>query len=246
MYDEGFAYKLWRIISPLIFYIIVNITVQTIFTTLLICVQSTIITSISALITLFLFYRLFPQELSFGKISISIKYIYIALLAIFSNVSLSRLLWLLPIDNIIGSYEKVEQTIITTNPVIDIISVAFLIPIIEEVIFRGLVYKRLKQITHKYTATLVVSLMFGVYHMNLVQGIYAFLLGLILIFVYEKYNSIIAPIIMHIVANATSLFLAYTNINDIINRNFNAYIIIMMLEFIATGIIIRRICKKIN
>ena len=40
--------------------------------------------------------------------------------------------------------------------------------------------------------------------MNFVQGPYAFLVGLAAVYVYERYKSIIAPIILHVTANSVS------------------------------------------
>ena len=56
-------------------------------------------------------------------------------------------------------------------------------------------------------AIVVSALFFGLFHLNVVQGLYAFIIGLLLAYVYEKYKSIWAPILFHVAANSVSIFL---------------------------------------
>ncbi len=51
------------------------------------------------------------------------------------------------------------------------------------------------------------SLIFGAYHGNIVQFIYAFLCGVALAWSYEKFGTVIAPIVGHICMNLVSLIL---------------------------------------
>lgn len=47
--------------------------------------------------------------------------------------------------------------------------------------------------------------MFGLYHGNLVQAIYGFVLGYLAVYIYEKYGSLKASILFHTVINLTSV-----------------------------------------
>lgn len=49
------------------------------------------------------------------------------------------------------------------------------------------------------------ALVFAVYHGNMVQGLYGFLVGCIAVYIYDKYRSIKAPILLHAVMNLTSV-----------------------------------------
>ena len=46
--------------------------------------------------------------------------------------------------------------------------------------------------------------MFGVLHMNWVQGVYAFLIGLIIGYLAERYNSLLPSMIVHFIVNFSS------------------------------------------
>ena len=58
-----------------------------------------------------------------------------------------------------------------------------------------------------WSANLLLALLFGIYHMNLVQGIYAFVLGAVLGLVRVSTGTIFASIGTHIIFNATSYVL---------------------------------------
>ena len=50
-------------------------------------------------------------------------------------------------------------------------------PFAEEVIFRWLVFLRMRDNMRVITAALFSGLTFGIYHMNLLQGVYATIMG---------------------------------------------------------------------
>ena len=69
----------------------------------------------------------------------------------------------------------------------------WVMPIVEEYIFRGLMYNRMKDYMSANMAMIISSVIFGLYHGNLIQGVYGFVMGLLMIFVYEKYQTMLAP-----------------------------------------------------
>lgn len=80
-------------------------------------------------------------------------------------------------------------------------------PLAEEAIFRGILYNRMKRYYSKIAALLVTSFLFGFYHLNLVQGIYGTIMGLLLAFTYERTKSFVAPVLFHAAANITVFLL---------------------------------------
>ena len=85
-------------------------------------------------------------------------------------------------------------------------------PFAEEVIFRWMVYLRMRDNMRVFTAAFLSGLAFGIYHMNLYQGCYAFLLGLVLAYVVYKTNSIFASAIIHFICNSMAVILSMTTI----------------------------------
>ncbi len=84
-------------------------------------------------------------------------------------------------------------------------------PLAEEAVFRGLIYNRMKRCFHYPIALIVSSLLFGCYHGNMVQAVYGTILGIIIAFVYERYESFAAPFLFHGVANVSIFAISYYN-----------------------------------
>lgn len=80
--------------------------------------------------------------------------------------------------------------------------VSFFAPIIEEILFRGIIQKGMinKGIKPK-TAIIISALIFGCAHFNPWQFIGAFLLGIVLGVVYFKTKSLLMPILLHFFNN---------------------------------------------
>ncbi|EOS77138.1 hypothetical protein C819_01164 [Lachnospiraceae bacterium 10-1] len=84
-------------------------------------------------------------------------------------------------------------------------------PLAEEAVFRGLIFNRMKRCFHYPVALIVSSLLFGCYHGNMVQAVYGTILGIIITFVYERYESFVAPVLFHGVANVCIFTISYYN-----------------------------------
>lgn len=82
-----------------------------------------------------------------------------------------------------------------------------LAPVVEEGIFRALIFGGLRRIVHFLPAAVVSSLAFGIYHGNWIQGSYAFLTGMILAWGYEDsgYHKFAMAAVMHGAANLAAL-----------------------------------------
>lgn len=74
-------------------------------------------------------------------------------------------------------------------------------PISEELIFRGVTLRQAKKCLPFWAANLMQAILFGAFHMNMLQGVYAFCLGLILGYVCERGGSIYHSILLHMLFN---------------------------------------------
>ena len=82
-------------------------------------------------------------------------------------------------------------------------------PIIEEIVFRGLFYKTLKNFIPFVQATIISSLIFAIIHENILSLTILFLLSLYLTWIYERTNSILYSILTHSIFNFLNLLLIY-------------------------------------
>ena len=87
------------------------------------------------------------------------------------------------------------------------IATVCLAPIGEEILCRGLIlYYGKKAFPHFWMANILQAVLFGVIHLNWVQGIYAFVGGLFMGWLAEKYHSLIPCMLVHFVINFSSTF----------------------------------------
>lgn len=147
----------------------------------------------------------FKDSLFVPDLSTVIKMIVVVVLA--QTIVLSPLIH---IDNFFELLKNSElrifgKAIRPLFPLLDL-RLILIVPIIEELFFRGLVLKNfLKKYSPLY-AILLSSILFGVYHLNLDTLIFHISLGIIIGTLYFKTNSMILVMLAHIIWNALSLF----------------------------------------
>lgn len=173
----------------------------------------TLITSVVALCVIPLFWLMYRKDTKYEKeIGIAerervpiLKYAVIIGLGITACIGLNNLLVLGNVAAYSGTYEETTAALYKENFLIQLIGLGLVVPIAEEFMFRGIIYKRLSFIMKREKAMLFSALMFGLYHGNLVQAIYGFVLGYLAVYIYEKYGSLKASILFHTVINLTSV-----------------------------------------
>ena len=113
-----------------------------------------------------------------------------------TGVVIEPLLSLFPTEG----YEAVMQTVGLGGWAI--LSTVVAAPILEEVLFRGLIFESCGERFGKGGALIISALLFGLIHGVPVQMVNAFVVGLILGYVYLRTRSLISVMIIHAVNNA--------------------------------------------
>jgi len=121
------------------------------------------------------------------------------------SMCLNLILPLFP--EILERYNALIDSLIGGNVIVSVISTAVLAPIAEELIFRELMTRQLRQMFPFWLANIIQALAFGVYHMNIVQGVYAFMLGLLLGYVAYRMRSVWASNVLRGIVDAAGLVL---------------------------------------
>lgn len=129
----------------------------------------------------------------------------IILVAFGSQFMASYLIWLIQVaaPKVVENYSQLmEMSGLDEITWASILYAVILGPVVEELVFRGVTLFYAKKATKRFwLANIIQAVAFGIMHMNVVQGIYAFFLGLILGWVYEKFHSLYASILIHILFN---------------------------------------------
>lgn len=85
------------------------------------------------------------------------------------------------------------------------IAVSVMAPLSEEVLCRGVILRLAERVSPRFwVANVIQALAFGILHGNLVQGIYAFALGLVIGYIYGKYRNIWLCMLLHGAMNLSS------------------------------------------
>lgn len=132
-------------------------------------------------------------------------------------------------------YEQTAESIYTQELWQQYLVAAVLIPCMEEMIFRGLIFRRMRTYSIFSLAALVSAVLFGIYHMNLLQFLYATCLGLLLAYVYEQFRTILAPILLHASANAFSILItANAAVAELLGGTEKRIMISLAVAFVGT------------
>ena len=92
--------------------------------------------------------------------------------------------------------------------------IAFLVlvvlaPIMEEVIFRGWLYGKLRSRTNMVVAILITSVLFGAMHLQWNVGVNVFCLSVVLCGLREVTGTIYSGILVHVIKNGVAFYLLY-------------------------------------
>lgn len=97
---------------------------------------------------------------------------------------------------------------------LQMVCVGIFVPISEEMMFRGLLFRRFRERSTFFTAALMSALIFGLAGGGLTQLIYAGTLGMFLCYAYEVCGTIKVPILLHMVVNMMGIVLTDTPIGS--------------------------------
>ena len=133
---------------------------------------------------------------------VSLKtYFVIVLLSVAVAIALNNILLVMHLDKYSQTYEKTQDVLYSRPLGMQLLYLGVCIPIVEEFLFRKLLYGFLRKKISFVAAVLISAIIFGVYHGNIVQFVYATFCGCLLAYLYEMNNTIIAPIISHMTMN---------------------------------------------
>ena len=129
-------------------------------------------------------------------------------------INVSEAVGILNMESMEG-FEELMALMFGQSPVwLILLAVGIVAPIAEELLFRGLIFHLLNRHLNIKVALILQGVLFGLFHMNLVQGVYASVLGVVLGIAYILTGSLWVPIVIHIVNNSVAIFLPEAWMNE--------------------------------
>ncbi len=137
---------------------------------------------------------------------LTMKAVYLLIAGYSAQLMVDGILTLLEpyFKNQFESYGNMVESVMGANSSwVMFFAVIFIAPIGEELLFRGLIQHYGFKNFAPVLAIGLQGLVFGLYHGNIIQGTYAFFMGIVLGFVAYKLGSILYSIVLHISVNAS-------------------------------------------
>ncbi len=162
-------------------------------------------------ITLYLFKKV-PVQLSEEKKTMKIRHLLVACIICFAMAMLFNYIGSF-VTGIIGNLKggEVENVLQSAVGGIGLVPnfIYFVIcaPIFEELVFRKALISKISGYGDRI-AVLLSAFLFAIFHGNLLQGGYAFILGIFFVYVFVKTGRIIYSIIMHMFVNFFGSFVS--------------------------------------
>lgn len=146
-------------------------------------------------------------------------------------ISFNSLIGYSGLEQFSKSYQQTAEILYSGGIFLELVVIGILAPVSEELMFRGMIFENLCHYMKPIAAGVISSLMFAIYHGNLVQGVYAFCIGCMLAFFCKRYGGILAPIVAHSTANVVSVCITEV---DLIGNLFEDSIISIVLTILTT------------
>lgn len=112
-------------------------------------------------------------------------------------------------QGLLGSdkYEAVKQIQYSVPFAAGLVLYVLIAPLVEEIVFRGIIFNRIRHFYSVEKAVAFSALLFGAFHANLPQFIYGACMGAAMAICYERTKCFYAPLLFHMAANA-AVFMA--------------------------------------
>lgn len=204
---------------------------------------------IAAVICLFVFWMIIlnskktvKERLDLNPISFKNTW-PVLILGVTTNIFISHFIGFLPIpEPLIQEYSEATNLIGDEITLVQILSVVLAAPVLEEILYRGLIMKSLQRGMPVFIALIIQAVLFGLMHGQLIWVFYATFLGVLLAVIKLKYKSLYPCILMHLSFNAANYVLI--PLYSIMPDNIYSDILLFIIAFIISVFMVRIIFRK--
>ena len=148
------------------------------------------------------------------------NYLLLGIATVGAVLGLNFLLELTGFSQLFPTYQAVAEQQHSAHILIGLLAYGLIVPIAEELLFRGAIYGCLRRSVKPIAAMLLTAVLFGAYHMNPVQGVYGFFMGCLMVYAYEYFGDFKFAVAVHIISNVLALLpinFVYQSVSDIFN-----------------------------
>jgi membrane protease YdiL (CAAX protease family) len=163
------------------------------------------------------------------------------------NLLVTALLSALPSSWVLGYNESVLDQLSKDNFIITCISVLIYGPIFEELVFRGFAFRYLKACVNPWIAAGILSVFFGVSHLQPLWSLYAAGMGMAFSWLVMQTGSVIPSIVTHATFNLVSLCVVVLDPGQVwISSLPKVAIWLVLIGFAALAAFLTLVLKRIT
>lgn len=155
------------------------------------------------------------------------------------SISLNNIISMSPLVSMSQEYQNASDAFYGSSIGLELLGSALITPFLEELLHRGVVYGRLRRRMDAWQAVLISALIFAALHFNIVQFIYAFLLGIVFAVFVEKTGRLFPAVLAHVVANTIAVIRTETGfLIGTVDGSVSAWLVSAGLCLVGVGILI--------
>ncbi len=152
------------------------------------------------------------------------------------SIALNNVISMSPLVSMSDEYENASNAFYGSTIWLELLGSALITPFLEELLHRGVLYDRLRRMLGLWPAVFVSALIFAGLHFNIVQFVYAFLLGIVFALFVEQTGQLYQAILAHIVANGIAVIRTETGfLQSTVDGSFSAWLISIGLCCMGIG-----------
>lgn len=163
---------------------------------------------------------------------------FVVIITLFLSVGLNNIISMSPLVTVSQEYQDANNAFYGSTVWLELLGSALITPFLEELLHRGVVYGRLRRMMGMWPSVFVSALIFAGLHFNIVQFIYAFLLGIVFALFVEKTGRLYPAVIAHVVANGLAVIRTETGfLAGTVDGSVSAWLISIGVLLIGIGVL---------
>ena len=164
---------------------------------------------------------------------------FVIVITLFLSVALNNIILMSPLVSASQEYQNANDAFYGSTIGLELLGSALITPFLEELLHRGVVYGRLRRMTGFVPSVFISALIFAGLHFNIIQFIYAFLLGIVFALFMEKSNRLYPAVIAHVAANGLAVLRTETGfLNGIVDGSVSAWLISVGCLLVGLGVLL--------
>lgn len=160
----------------------------------------------------------YAEEIVFGKVkkwtigqTLSIGAMVFVAMATF-GIALNNFIAMTPLVQMSTGFQNANKSFFGGEVLLTILASCVVVPVAEELLFRSVVLKRCSALAGERLGIVFSALLFGVIHVNIVQFLYATILGIFLAIFASKTKRVWVAVVGHASANLMAILRSETGI----------------------------------